>query len=276
MSDQGQDLAMLRWTIDAGADEAIGEAPRDRFAEAAERAAAQPPSPPRAAKPDVSEPSRPARRPASVPIEMESPDAAMASARDLAAGCATLDDLRAAIAAFDGCSLRNTAKNLVFGDGNSKAPVMFVGEAPGADEDRVGLPFVGVSGQLLDRMLAAIGLDRTGAYITNIIPWRPPGNRKPTSAEVTVCLPFVRRHIELVVPKVLVLVGGTAASALLERSEGITRLRGRWLTAPGFGEDFPTLAIYHPAYLLRQPALKAQAWRDLQAIQARLSEAAAG
>jgi DNA polymerase len=198
----------------------------------------------------------------------------MASARDLAAACTTLEELRVAMAGFDGCSLRHTAKNLVFGDGNAHAPVMFVGEAPGADEDREGRPFVGVSGQLLDRMIAAIGLDRTGAYISNILPWRPPGNRKPTSAEVTVCVPFIRRHIELVAPKVLVLVGGTAASALLERSEGITRLRGRWLTCPGLGEDLATLAIFHPAYLLRQPALKAQAWRDLLAIKARMAETA--
>lgn len=272
---------MLRWTVDAGADEAVGETPRDRFAETAARAAAKsqtaavPPAAPRKstnAEPNAPSAPRPVRRPASVPIEMESPDAAMASARDLATACATLDDLRAAMAGFDGCSLRHTAKNLVFGDGSPAAPVMFVGEGPGTEEDRTGLPFVGASGQLLDRMIGAIGLDRTGAYIANIIPWRPPGNRNPTSAEVAVCLPFIRRHIELVGPRVLVLVGGTAASALLERSEGVTRLRGRWLTCPGLGETLPALAIYHPAYLLRQPALKAQAWRDLLAIKARLAD----
>ncbi len=270
MSDRAQHLAMLRWTVDAGADEAVAETPRDRFAEAAALAASQPA--PQGGEGTSAEPSqRPPRRPASVPIELEAPDAAMASARDLADRCATLDELRAAMAGFDGCSLRHTAKNLVFGDGNAHAPVMFVGEAPGADEDREGRPFVGVSGQLLDRMIAAIGLDRTGAYIANIIPWRPPGNRNPTSAEVAACLPFLRRHVELVAPRVLVLVGGVAAGAMLERREGITRLRGRWLTCPGLGEDLPTLAIYHPAYLLRQPALKAQAWRDLLAVKARLS-----
>ena len=265
---------MLRWIVDAGADEAIAETARDRFAEPAPPAAA--PAPPASKEPRRPEPHTPAHapRPASVPIELESADAAMASARDLAAACTTLEELRGAVAGFDGCSLRHTAKNLVFGDGNAAAPVMFVGEAPGADEDREGRPFVGVSGQLLDRMIAAIGLDRTGAYISNILPWRPPGNRKPTSAEVTVCVPFIRRHIEIVAPKVLVLVGGTAANALLERSEGITRLRGRWQICPGLSEDLATLAIFHPAYLLRQPALKAQAWRDLLAIRARLAEAA--
>ena len=175
---------------------------------------------------------------------------------------------------FEGCSLKHTAMNLVFGDGNPEASVMFIGEAPGADEDRQGRPFVGVSGQLLDKMIAAIGLDRTSAYITNILPWRPPGNRKPTTNEVTICLPFIRRHIELVAPRVLVLVGGTAASALLGRTEGITRLRGKWLIyhagEEGGGQEVPCMPLYHPAYLLRQPALKREAWCDILAIQERL------
>ena len=176
---------------------------------------------------------------------------------------------------FEGCSLKHTAMNLVFGDGNPEARIMFIGEAPGADEDREGLPFVGVSGQLLDRMIGAIGLDRTSAYITNILPWRPPGNRKPTTNEVTICVPFIRRHIELVNPRVLVLVGGTSASALLGRSEGITRLRGRWLMyrvdGPDGANEVPTMPIYHPAYLLRQSALKREAWRDMLTIQERLT-----
>lgn len=160
--------------------------------------------------------------------------------------------------------------NLVFGDGNPDAGLMLVGEAPGADEDREGVPFVGVSGQLLDKMLAAIGRDRSSAYITNILPWRPPGNRKPDQAEVAMCLPFIRRHIEIVAPAVLVLVGGVAASTLLERREGITRLRGRWLTYSSGGGEIPALAIFHPAYLLRQPALKQLAWQDLLTLKDRL------
>jgi len=264
-------LAALRWLIEAGADEAIDNEARNRLEApvAAPRMSEAVLTVPVAATSQEPRAAAPAKRPAAVPIELESPDAALANARALAASCATLDDLRAAMTRFDGCSLRHTAKHLVFADGNPRAPVMFVGEAPGADEDREGRPFVGVSGQLLDRMMASIGLDRTSAYITNIIAWRPPGNRKPTSAEVTTCLPFVERHIELVNPKVLVLVGGTAASALLQRAEGITRLRGKWLH---WKDRLPTLALYHPAYLLRTPAQKRQAWQDLQALRKKLTE----
>jgi DNA polymerase len=175
------------------------------------------------------------------------------------------------MARFDGCSLKNTAKNLVFADGNPGSGLMLIGEAPGADEDREGLPFVGVSGKLLDRMLAAIGRDRTSAYITNVLAWRPPGNRKPTPAETMILLPFIERHVELVAPRVIVLVGGTATSALLGRGEGITKLRGRWHT---YRDTIPAYCIYHPAYLLRQPALKRQAWQDLLAIKSRLDSAA--
>ncbi|MEX1147907.1 MAG: uracil-DNA glycosylase, partial [Sphingomonadales bacterium] len=147
-----------------------------------------------------------------------------------------------------------------------------IGEAPGADEDRQGLPFVGVSGQLLDRMLGAIGLDRSKAYIANILPWRPPGNRKPTPQETSICLPFIRRHIALVKPRVLVFLGGTAAATLLDTNQGITRLRGRWSEYEDLNEGFtaPVMPTYHPAYLLRQPALKADAWRDFLEIRAKL------
>ena len=276
MTESTDAFAALRWLIEAGADEAIDEEPRNRLETpaAAPRMAEVVQAAPVAAAPEARVPSEPrqtapTKRPAAVPIELESLDAAHANARALAASCASLDDLKTAMARFDGCSLRHTAKNLVFADGNPAAPVMFVGEAPGADEDREGLPFVGVSGQLLDRMMASVGLDRTKTYITNLIAWRPPGNRKPTSAEVTTCLPFVERHIELVNPKVLVLVGGTATSALLQRAEGITRLRGRWLQ---WKEHVPTLALYHPAYLLRTPAQKRQAWQDLQALRKKLTE----
>jgi len=208
-----------------------------------------------------------------VPLDLESVEAAQASAKSLADGAATLAELAAAMQAFEGCALKHTAANLVFGDGNPDADIMFIGEAPGAEEDREGKPFVGVSGKLLDRMIAAIGLDRTSAYITNILPWRPPGNRKPSPAEVASCLPFVARHIALVSPKILVLVGGTSTSNLLQTSQGITRLRGRWKSYAGSGEDIPVMPIYHPAYLLRQPGLKREAWRDLLDIKERLNSA---
>jgi DNA polymerase len=175
------------------------------------------------------------------------------------------------VRAFEGLALRETATNLVFGDGNPNARVMIVGEAPGADEDRQGLPFVGVSGQLLDRMLACIGLDRSQFYITNMLHWRPPGNRKPTTAEITASLPFVERQIELVAPQILVPVGGTAASTLLGASEGITKLRGRWRLYQRPGLEIPALATYHPAFLLRQPGLKRDAWHDLLEIKNKLN-----
>jgi DNA polymerase len=197
---------------------------------------------------------------------------AIENARDAARNAASLDDLRAALGRFDGISLRKTATNLVFADGNPEAEVMLVGEAPGADEDRQGKPFVGVSGQLLDRMMAAIGLDRTGFYITNVCFWRPPGNRKPTEAELAAQQPFVLRHIELVRPKVLVLVGGSSAQILLGTNEGITRLRGRWFEyrSDGLDTPIPALPLFHPAYLLRQPELKREAWRDLLKLRIRL------
>jgi DNA polymerase len=194
------------------------------------------------------------------------------SARELAAAATDLAALAKALATFDGCALRDTATNLVFADGNPDSHVMIIGEAPGADEDRQGLPFVGPAGQLLDRMLATIGLDRSSTYISNILPWRPPGNRKPTPNEVTICLPFLRRHIELANPKILVLVGGTSAQALLGASQGITRLRGRWHDYTGIESGsknpgpIPAMPIFHPAYLLRKPGMKREAWRDLREI----------
>jgi DNA polymerase len=196
------------------------------------------------------------------------------SARRLAATAETVDALAALVAGFDGCSLKRTATNTVFADGNPAGPVMIIGEGPGADEDRIGRPFVGRAGQLLDRMLAAIGLDRSNVAITNVVYWRPPGNRTPTAAEIASCLPFVLRHIALVEPKVLVLCGGTAAGALLPQGQGITRLRGRWfdLAVPGLDRPVPTLPMFHPSFLLRTPERKREAWRDLLALKARLDE----
>jgi DNA polymerase len=202
------------------------------------------------------------------------PSGATGSAEELARAARSLEELREALMAFEDCALKRTATNLVFGDGNPHAPLMIVGEAPGADEDRLGVPFVGVSGRLLDRMMAAIGLDRTGFYITNVLPWRPPGNRNPSAEDLALCLPFIRRHVALVRPKVLLMVGGASAKALLDRSEGIMRLRGRWLAyrAPELEAPIPALATYHPAYLLRQPGQKRDAWRDLVQLKLRLIE----
>jgi len=264
-------LALLQWQIEMGADEAIDDIAPDRLAPpiVAQRIAAPTP---RAAAP----------RPAIAPPAPMAPPRALTdsaaepaqSARALAARANSIEALAALVAGFDACPLKRTATNTVFADGNPAAPVLIIGEAPGADEDRIGKPFVGRAGQLLDRMLAAIGLDRTGVQITNVIYWRPPGNRKPTAAEIASCLPFVFRHIVLSRPKVLVLAGGTAASSLLDMAEGITRLRGRWfdLAIPGLDTKLPTLPMFHPAFLLRSPERKREAWRDLLALKAKLDE----
>ena len=195
------------------------------------------------------------------------------TAAHIAAGCATLAELRTALEGFEGLSLKAAAASTVFGDGNPEAAVMCIGEAPGQEEDRQGLPFVGPSGKLLDRMLKSIGLDRTSAYITNVVPWRPPANRKPTPDEVAICMPFVSRHIELVDPQLLILFGGAAASALLAKAEGINRLRGRWFefNSPGLPRPVPVLATFHPAYLLRTPDAKRDAWRDLLLVHKKLT-----
>ncbi len=267
-------LALLQWQIAIGADEAIEPVAPDRtgMAEpppvARPAPAAAPPARPAAARPVPPGGATilPVRRPAAAAT------GAAASSAEAAAAAGDLAALAAAITAFEGCALRNTATNLVFADGNPAARVMLIGEAPGGDEDRQGKPFVGVSGQLLDRMLAAIGLDRSSAYITNILPWRPPGNRKPTAGEIAMCLPFVRRHVELVSPDLLVFVGGTSASAMLDRSEGIMRLRGRWFQySPDEGKKtIDAMCIFHPAFLLRSPGQKREAWRDLLMIRSRL------
>jgi uracil-DNA glycosylase len=264
-------LEALRWQVEAGADEAIEAQPVDRYREAAE-----PPRPIAAPPPSKAAPA--AVRPSPGPAALEGPiptTAATLSARGLAGAARSVTELAEALAAFDGCPLKQTATNLVFADGNPTARVMIIGEAPGADEDRAGKPFVGVSGQLLDRMLAWIGLDRNKAYITNVLFWRPPGNRQPTPAEISACLPFVERHIELVSPEMLLLVGGASAKTLLARNEGITKLRGRWFQyeSAGMSRPIPALPTYHPAFLLRQPAQKREAWRDLLALQQRLTEA---
>lgn len=280
-----EDLAaLLRWYVDQGVDETIGEEPIDRFAlpPPAPVVAAVPPSqgaaarvaPAASAAPSVAAPrSAPPPLPARAPVPLESPQL-VADARTLAQNCSSVAELEAAIRAFEGCALKRTAKNTVFADGVAGAPVMVVGEAPGADEDRLGKPFVGVSGQLMDRMFGAIGMSRErDLYITNIIFWRPPGNRTPTPAEQAICLAFTRRHIELARPKVLVLAGGTSAKAILDTTEGIMRLRGKWTAVQlDDGSTVPTLPTFHPAYLLRTPASKRQSWIDLLAVDKKLRE----
>ncbi|WP_420335931.1 uracil-DNA glycosylase [Roseibium sp.] len=200
------------------------------------------------------------------------PDREMiASARDLAASAASLADLKACLETFEGCNLKLTAKTLVFGDGNPEARLMLVGEAPGREEDLQGKPFVGRSGQLLDRMLSAIGLDREAAYIANVVPWRPPGNRTPTPQETEICKPFIKRQIELVNPDVLVFLGAASAKNLLGVQDGIRKMRGRWMNYTLADREIAAVATYHPAYLLRSPLEKRLSWRDFLSIRSRLA-----
>jgi DNA polymerase len=248
--------AMLLWQMELGADEAIGELPVNRYA-----AAAAPAAPPLSAPASEGVPPR----------HDEAGEDPVVVARRLAEGAADLPSLHDALAAYEHCDLRRGARNLVFADGNPAARVMIVGEAPGRDEDLQGRPFVGRAGQLLDRMFEAIGMARAhpdaerALYITNVLPWRPPENRDPSPEEVAMMLPFVRRHVELAGPEVLVLMGNHSCQALLGR-KGITRLRGQWTEALGR----PALPMFHPAYLLRTPAAKREAWHDLLMLQARL------
>ncbi len=273
--------ALLAFYAEAGVDTVLDEAPVNRFtAEAADpRPAQRPAGAPSATPPDQAASSRPRPAPSRPPTparDSESapprPDAAIMAAREAAAAAASLDDLRAMLGRFEGCALRFTAKQLVFADGNPHARVMLVGEAPGRDEDLAGLPFVGRSGQLLDRMLAAIGLDRKSVYIANVVPWRPPGNRTPTPQESQICLPFIKRQIELADPDILVCLGGPSAAALLGMTDGIRKFRGRWRTYHTGTREIRAIATFHPAYLLRSPLEKRFAWRDFQAIRAALAE----
>jgi DNA polymerase len=197
----------------------------------------------------------------------------VAQARALAAACTSLAALEAAVDEFDGCGLKQTATRLCFADGSPTAKLMLIGEAPGAEEDRQGKPFVGPSGKLLDRMLAAIGLDRDAVWITNIVFWRPPGNRPPTAGEIAICQPFLERQVELLRPRRILFLGGAGARGLLELTEGVTKLRGRpYLYQPGQGEPIPAAVTFHPAYLLRQPLQKRLVWRDLLTLRRQLVE----
>jgi uracil-DNA glycosylase family 4 len=273
---------LLVFYLDAGADALVGEAPVDRMADepavaprldsarpaavervpVAERA-------PASLRPSAGN-SAPARALPSAAAPPP-PEVAVMAAREAAAGAQSLDDLRALLEGFQGCALRATATQLVFADGNPAARVMFVGEAPGYEEDVSGKPFVGRSGKLLDRMMEAIGLDRSTAYIANVVPWRPPGNRTPTPQETAICLPFIRRQIELCNPDILVCLGGPAMQILLGIKDGITRTRGRWLPYDTGTREIRAMATLHPAYLLRQPLQKRLAWRDFLAIKKALA-----
>jgi uracil-DNA glycosylase len=252
---------LLRWYAEMGVDIAVDDAPHDRFAESRASICRAEMSSLPTATPETIEISRRVMREPGTALP---PEAIAASAWEQAAAAQSLDDLRERLSRFEGCGLKATATRLVFGDGNPCAKIMFVGEAPGADEDREGVPFVGRAGQLLDKMLASIGLDRGKVYIANVVPWRPPGNRTPTPLETSACLPFTRRQIELVDPKILVCLGGASAQTLLGGKEGVMRMRGRWFAYLAGKTEIRALAMLHPAFLLRQPAHKKLAWQDLR------------
>jgi uracil-DNA glycosylase family 4 len=251
---------LLAFYLEAGVDCALTEEPANRLTD-----------PDIAAVPSETIPARSVKTEPAATVAMRAeaapaPEAAIASAREAARTAPSLEALRDLLEKFDGCALKSTATRLVFADGNPHARVMFVGEAPGREEDIEGLPFVGRSGKLLDRMIAAIGLDRSKAYIANVIPWRPPGNRTPTPQETQICLPFIQRQIELVNPDVLVTLGNPSTQTLLSTREGIMKTRGRWLDYDTGTRVIRAIATFHPAYLLRSPSYKRMAWQDLRAI----------
>lgn len=283
--------SILRFYAEAGVDCLLEDTPIDRVAETLARAAPAEDGgangsaatddagrfrPPRGAPAGRSVPdSRPAQRPAADQIAVPDENAVL-DARAAAAEAASLAALRAALGAFTGCNLRFSARNVVFADGNPEADVMFIGEAPGREEDIQGLPFVGRAGQLLDRMLASIGLDRQSAYITNVIPWRPPGNRNPTPHEIELCRPFIERHIALAAPKLVVFLGNVSNRAMMNTSRGILSVRGTWGEYAVGDRKVPAMPTLHPAYLLRNPAHKRLAWQDFLEIRAKLDEIGGG
>jgi DNA polymerase len=276
---------LIAFYLDAGVDALLGEEPIDRFAD--EAAAPAPPGDSKAVQVGVRnksappDPSPDRLRRSGPPLSGEgappalaappSAEAAVMAAREAAKSAKNLDELRALLENFEGCMLRATATRLVFADGQPGSRVMFVGEAPGRDEDIAGVPFVGRSGKLLDLMMAAIGLDRTKVYIANVVPWRPPGNRTPTPQETAICLPFIRRQIELADPDILVCLGQPATQTLLGTKEGITKTRGRWFKYDTGSREIRALATYHPAFLLRSPLQKRLAWRDFLALKKALA-----
>lgn len=263
---------LLQWYLEAGVDETVAESPRDYFAE---NTAAKPAAPP---KPEPVAAAASAAPPA--PKTSFLPPAAaeaIAEARALADRCATRAELEEAVRGFNGLAIKKTANKTVFSDGNPEAKIMLIGEAPGAQEDLQGIPFCGPSGQLLDRMFAAIGLDRTQLYISNTLFWRPPGNRQPSAEELAICEPFVEKHIALMAPRLLILAGGTATASVLKRDQSIGRLRGRFYDYSNryMPSPVPVAVFFHPSYLLRSPQQKRLAWADLQMIQGFLPEKSA-
>ncbi len=268
---------VLKWQIEAGADEAINNIPtnylartttEDKSSESVKQLPTNPLN-------ELSKNELKTQEKSSKNLNYN--NERFETAEQLAEKSLSLYSLKSNLSKFEGCRLKSTATNLVFGTGQSKADVMFIGEAPGREEDRDGVPFIGASGQLLDLMLSYIGLNRDqNIYITNILPWRPPGNRHPTDTEIASCMPFVKRHIQLVSPRVLVLLGGASYKALTNNTEGITRVRGKWFEykQPTLSKEetqiIPTIATLHPAYILRQPAQKKAIWKDLISVRNRL------
>jgi DNA polymerase len=281
MADPTRDesLSLLRWLLEAGADEAIVEQPVNRFARPQPAPLPEPSSrqsaTTRSSLPPAFEASAGKQGEGrTISAQTVSLSTAPGAARALAASCTTLAELRTALENFDGCELKRSAKNTVFADGAPNGRIMLIGEAPGRDEDEQGLPFVGRAGQLLDKMLAAIGLDRSKVYITNVLNWRPPQNRDPSPEEAAACLPFLHRHIELADPKLLVLLGGVSVRHVLGLTDGILRLRGNWQFYQNgqLGRAIPVMPTLHPAYLLRQTAAKRLAWRDFLTISDKIAE----
>lgn len=262
--------AILNWYVAAGVDMAVEEAAVDQFAASAAPRQSVPetksrrPLPGTVKTPQINTPPLPV---AEMPLEVDP-----AEAKELAAGAKSLQELEALLRDYNGCTLKLRATQLVFGDGAEDADVMFIGEAPGRDEDLQGKPFVGRSGQLLDKMMAAIGLDRSNVYIANTVPWRPPGNRTPTPIEIAICQPFLHRQIELVDPKFIMTLGAPAGQTMLEVKTPISRMRGQWRTLEIGGKTIKVIPTLHPAFLLRQPAQKRLVWRDMLALMQAIKE----
>lgn len=288
MTEPNQEMlaALLEWTLAMGADAAVADEATDWLAEGRDppglgfafaggdpaagiAARTTPLQPERSPRPAPAQGARQPAQPIAAPVRKfapAAPDVAVGAARAAARNAASLVDLQKALETFDGCGLKATAKNLCFYRGAAQAPVMIIGEAPGRDEDIEGRPFVGRAGQLLDRMITAAGWSETDVHITNIVYWRPPGNRTPTPQEAEICRPFLERQIELVAPRVLLLMGGAASKQILRSDEGILKIRGRWQTLEFGNLKVPVIATLHPAYLLRTPIAKRQAWRDILAV----------
>ena len=272
MTNLDQTRALLDWHIAMEIDETIADHPVDNFAPPEPTTTEVPAALHEMAPPQLPPPAVAAPGTVLPTAPLPSGEASVQTATEVAAAAKTFDDLQTALADFDGCALKKTATSMVFADGNPNGRILFIGEAPGAEEDRQGKPFVGPSGRLLHKMLASINLDRSQVLISNTVFWRPPGNRTPTTSEVATCLPFVQRMVELMMPEVIVPLGGPAAKSLLEQTTGIGKLRGRWFTYATANLSTPVAAtpLFHPAYLLRTPAQKRATWRDLLMIRQHL------